>query len=109
VYRRSRSSLEADREGLLLSLAPGYSPLGALALLQRWNELNREFVIHAETPTEELSEVAIEGLTGYFRSHPLPSERIVQANEVIAEDHLNEFKPVRPFHVEYEVTSGAKQ
>jgi predicted Zn-dependent protease len=101
--------LEADREGLRLSVAAGYSPLGALALLQRWNELHREFVVHAETPTDELSEVAIEGLTGYFRSHPLPSERIVQANEVIAEDHLNEFKPVRPFHVEYEVTSGAKQ
>ena len=53
-------------------------------------------------------QLAIEGLTGYFRSHPLPSERLAQANEVIAADHLAKNKPLKPFHVAYEVTSGAK-
>jgi Zn-dependent protease with chaperone function len=51
-------------------------------------KLDREYVIHAETPTGELSQVVIDGLTGYFRSHPQPSERLEQINAVIAQDHL---------------------
>jgi len=99
---------EADREGLRIAVASGYSAQGAINLLERWAQLHREYVIHAETPPDELSQLAIEGLTGYFRSHPLPSERLAQANVVIAEDHLATNKPLKPFHVEYEVTSGAK-
>jgi predicted Zn-dependent protease len=79
---------EADREGLRIAVASGYSAQGAINLLERWAQLHREYVIHAETPADELSQLAIEGLTGYFRSHPLPSERLTRANEVIAEDHL---------------------
>jgi predicted Zn-dependent protease len=101
--------LEADREGLRIAVSAGYSAQGAVKLLEKWTRLHREYVIHAETPTEELSQVAVEGLTGYFRSHPLPSERLAQASNVIVEDHLAIDKPIRPFHVEYEVTSGAKQ
>src|SRR5664280_2342018 len=99
---------EADREGLRIAAASGYSPQGAVNLLERGAQLHREHVIHAETPPDELSQLAIEGLAGYFRSHPLPSERLAQANEVIAQDHLATDKPLKPFHVEYEVTSGAK-
>jgi predicted Zn-dependent protease len=90
---------EADREGLRLSVAAGYSPQGAVEMLTRLADLHREYVIHAGTPVDELSQVAIEGLTGYFRSHPLPSERITQANEVIAQDHLNADEPLRPFKI----------
>ncbi len=97
---------EADREGLRIAVAAGYSAQGAVNLLQRWTKLNREYVIHAETPTDELSQLAIEGLTGYFRTHPLPSERLAQVNEVIARDHLPTSKPLKPFHIEYEVISG---
>lgn len=99
---------EADREGLRIAAAADYSPQGAVNLLERWTKLHREFVIHAETPTDELSQLAIEGLTGYFRSHPLPTERLAQANEVIAQDHLVTDKPLKPFHIEYEVTSEGK-
>ena len=77
-------------------------------MLERWAQLHREYVIHAETPPEEISQLAIEGLTGYFRSHPLPSERLGQAKEVIAQDHLAMSKPLTAFHIEYEVTSGPK-
>jgi len=63
--------------------------------------------MHAATPADELSQVAIDGLTGYFRSHPLPAERLQQINEVIALDHLKD-KSLTKFHVEYEVTSGGK-
>jgi len=99
---------EADREGLRIAVAAGYSAQGAINLLERWAQLHREYVIHAETPPDELSQVAIEVLTGYFRSHPLPSERLAQANEIIALDQLATNQPLKPFHVEYEVTSGAK-
>lgn len=99
---------EADREGLRIATAADYSPQGAVNLLERWTRLHREYVIHAETPTDELSQLAIEGLTGYFRSHPLPTERLAQANAVIAQDHLATDKLLKPFHIEYEVTSEGK-
>jgi predicted Zn-dependent protease len=95
---------EADREGLRLAVAAGYSAQGAVNLLERWVQLHREYVIHAETPPDELSQVAVDGLTGYFRSHPLPSERLTQANAVIAQDHLPTNAPLKAFHVEYEIT-----
>jgi predicted Zn-dependent protease len=98
--------MEADREGLLLASASGYSAQGAVNLLERWTRLRREYVIHAENPTDELSQIAIDSLTGYFRTHPLPSERLAQANEVIARDHLPVDKPFKPFHIEYEITAG---
>jgi beta-barrel assembly-enhancing protease len=98
--------LEADREGLRITAAAGYSAQGAVNLLARWTKLRDEYVIHAETPTDELSAVAIEGLNGYFRSHPLPSERLAQAQNVIAQDHLPVDKPLKTFHVEYEITAS---
>ncbi len=99
--------LEADRESLRAVVAAGYSPQGAMKLLERWTRLHGEYVIHAETPVDELSELAISGLNGYFRSHPLPSERLAQVRKVIAEDRLPMNRPLTPFHLEYEVTSGA--
>ena len=99
---------EADREGLRIASAAGYSPQGAVNMLERWTRLRNEYVIRAETPTGELSQLAIEGLNGYFRTHPLPSERLAQANEIIAQDHLPLNRPLKPFHVEYEVTSDER-
>lgn len=87
---------EADREGIRIAAVAGYSPQGAINLLTTFEKLDREYVIHSETPAGELSQVAIEGLEGYFRSHPLPSERIAQAQRVIAEDHLDADKPLTP-------------
>jgi predicted Zn-dependent protease len=98
--------VEADREGLRIANAAGYSAQGSVNLLERWTHLHDEYVSHAETPPEALSQLAIDGLNGYFRTHPLPSERLAQAREVIAQDHLPLNKSLKPFHVEYEVTSG---
>jgi len=99
--------LEADREGLRLASASGYSAKGAVNLLERWAQLRREYVIHAENPTEELSQLAIEGLTGYFRTHPLPSERLAQADDVIVQDRLPMDKPLKPLRVQREITADA--
>lgn len=98
--------LEADREGLRVASAAGYSARGAVVLFERWTQLYREYVGHASTPVDELSKVAIEGLQGYFRSHPLPAERLEQAKRIIAQDGLDTTRPLRRFRVEYEVTSG---
>lgn len=91
--------LEADREGLRLAVVAGYSPQGCLNLFDRWAELHREYVTHVSTPVDELSQVAIAGLEGYFRSHPLPEERLEQARQVIAEDGLDVARPLSPLAI----------
>ncbi|MGC0774139.1 MAG: M48 family metalloprotease [Candidatus Acidiferrum sp.] len=97
---------EADREGVRLAVAAGYSPYGAVTIFTRLSKLCDEYVIHARSPEEELSELAIQSLTAYFRSHPLPSERLEQINRLIADEHWENRKTQKPFHVEYEVHNG---
>lgn len=96
---------EADREGERLAYAAGYSPQGAIDMNERFMRLESEYVNHAETPLHELSQVAIEGLLGYFRTHPVSSERLAQARQMIQEDRMDASRPKRPFRVEYEVTA----
>lgn len=90
---------EADREGLLLASSAGYSPRGAIDLLTRFIQLDRKYVIHADTPTDELSQLAIEGLMGYFRSHPLPSERVARIEALFIEEHLSSNQPITPLQI----------
>jgi len=90
---------EADREGMRLAVQAGYSPYGALAMFEKFAKLEREYVIHAENPRDELSQLAIASLTGYFRSHPLPSERLAQARTLIAQEHWQDLQLQKPFHV----------
>lgn len=97
---------EADREGLRLAVAAGYSPYGAVTMFTKISKLCDEYVIHARSPEEEMTELAIQSLTGYFRSHPLPSERLEQANRLIADEHWENRREQRKFHVEYEVRDG---
>ena len=97
---------EADREGMFLAVQSGYSPFGAVDLFERFAKLCDEYVIHAKNPDEELSHLAIQSLTGYFRSHPLPSERLAQANRIIAQEHWQSRNERKPFRVEYEVHNG---
>jgi len=98
--------LEADREGIRLAVLSGYSPYGAIHLFERFSKLHSEYVIHARSPEEELSQLAIQGLQGYFRSHPLPSERLAQANRMIVQEGWQDRKTQKPFRVEYEVQNG---
>lgn len=98
--------LEADREGMRLAVLGGYSPYGALSLFEKFARLHNEYIIHAQSPEEELSELAIQSLEGYFRSHPQPSERLTQANRLIAEEGWQDRKTEKPFRVEYETRDG---
>jgi len=98
--------LEADREGIFLAVEAGYSPYGAVQALNRLTKLGDEYVTRAQAPEDELSDLAIQSLQGYFRSHPLPSERLAQANQIIAQQHWESRKEQKPFHVEYTVHHG---
>jgi len=79
--------LEADRDGEWLAVKAGYSPQGAIHMFETFGRLQREYVLKAESPDQELSKVAIEGLVGYFRSHPLPEERIHQIEQIITRNN----------------------
>jgi predicted Zn-dependent protease len=96
-------SESADREGMQLAVLSGYSPYGAVALFEKFARLHNEYIIHAQSPEQELSELAIQNLEGYFRSHPQPSERLAKANRLIAQAGWQDRKTQKPFRVEYEV------
>jgi predicted Zn-dependent protease len=98
--------LEADREGMRLAVLSGYSPYGAITLFEKFAKLHNEYIIHAQSPEEELSKLAIQSLEGYFRSHPQPSERLAQANRLIAQEGWQDRKTEKPFRVEYETRNG---
>jgi predicted Zn-dependent protease len=97
---------EADREGMFLAVRSGYSPYGAVDTFERFAKLHDEYVVHAQSPDQELTELAIQGLNGYFRSHPLPSERLAQAKSIIADQHWEDRQTQKPFRVEYQVHNG---
>lgn len=97
---------EADREGTRLAVGAGYSPYGAVTMFEKFSRLHEEYVIHARSPEQELSQLAIQSLSGYFRSHPQPSERLAQVNKLLAQEHWQSRTTQKPFRVEYEVKNG---
>jgi beta-barrel assembly-enhancing protease len=88
---------EADSEGLLLAAAAGYSPQGALDLMNTFLRLDREYVAHSQSPVDALGQLAVESLAGYFRSHPLSSERLAKVEKLIAETGLPARQVAVPF------------
>lgn len=93
--------LEADREGTRLAVWASYSPLGAIRMFETFDRLYQEHVARARTPQEELSQVALEILRGYFRSHPSPSERIEQIRGMITDEHWGNLTSERKLEVAY--------
>src|SRR5207245_3694911 len=78
--------LEADREGTRLAVEAGYSANGAIRMFETFQRLYEEHHTRAKTPAAELSQVAIDALEGYVRSHPLPAERIAQVGRMIGSE-----------------------
>lgn len=89
--------LEADRSGTQLAVLSGYSPEGAIRMFEAFARLDRQYIQKAETPDQELSQVAIESIEGYFRSHPLPEEREQQIKQMTASQRWRtpQEKPLR--------------
>ena len=92
--------LEADREGTRLAVAASYSPRGALQLFEAFQRIHQEQERRPRSPQEELSKVAEQTLEGYFRSHPLPAERIAQIQRLFA-DELRSATSTRPLEFAY--------
>jgi predicted Zn-dependent protease len=92
--------LEADREGTRLAVEAGYSPNGAVRMFETFERLHQEYQTRARTPQQELSQLALETLEGYFRSHPLPAERIAQVQKLITDEHWH-IGPERDLEVAY--------
>ena len=92
--------LQADRDGTRLAVEAGYSANGAIRMFETFGRLYEEYEGRAKTPQEELSQVAQQTLEGYFRSHPLPSERIAQVQKMIASEGWTA-RPERDLAVAY--------
>jgi predicted Zn-dependent protease len=91
--------LEADREGTMLAASAGYSPQGAIQMYQAFERFAPSENGHSQTPEEELSKVALQTLEGYFRSHPLNSERIDQIQKMIAARQVSDSSKAQPLAV----------
>jgi beta-barrel assembly-enhancing protease len=93
--------LEADREGAKLAVAALYSPQGAIRMFQAMERFRPANTAHGSTPAEELSQVALETLEGYFRSHPRNAERIDQIQKMIAGGQLPDWRNTKPMAFAY--------
>jgi len=79
--------LEADREGTRLAVEAGYSANGAVRMFEAMDRMYQQYRLRQTrpaSPQQEWSDVAMQTLEGYFRSHPLPSERVAQIQKMIA-------------------------
>jgi predicted Zn-dependent protease len=95
--------LEADREGTRLAVEAGYSANGAIRMFEAFDRMYQRYRLRrsrAASPQEELSDVAMQTLEGYFRSHPLPAERIAQIQKMIAAENWTA-RPERDLAVAY--------
>jgi predicted Zn-dependent protease len=78
--------LEADRVGLDIAVARGYSPQGGIALMKRFRKIEAEESSphRAGSPVEEIAQVSLDSVQQYFRSHPPASERLAAMQSEIA-------------------------
>jgi predicted Zn-dependent protease len=90
---------EADRAGLALAVAAGYSPAGAVEVERRFARLHPQTQRPAASPVEEIARVPLQSLREYFRSHPPSHERAVRLEKIIAERGWNIRQPQRPLEV----------
>lgn len=91
--------LEADRVGLGFAVRAGYSPGGAIDVMQRFAKLHPVASGHTSSPVEEAAGVPLQALREYFRSHPPESERIAALEAEIAAHRWNANQPRRPLMV----------
>jgi predicted Zn-dependent protease len=98
--------MEADRDGADLAVRAGYSPQGAIHLFQTFARLEKSSQEKAQSPDQELSQVAINGIVGYFRSHPLPAEREAQIRRIMASQKWPQ-PPEKPLRVRPEPVRAA--
>ncbi|HTC92368.1 MAG TPA: M48 family metalloprotease [Terriglobales bacterium] len=78
--------LDADRAGTRLAMMASYSPEGAISMFRMLGKLcDQQQSGTANTPEQEVSQLAMETLKGYFESHPPAQERIEQIEKLMRE------------------------
>jgi predicted Zn-dependent protease len=93
--------LEADRGGLELTVAAGYSPHGIINLLQRFEKMEAQSQPQPPgTPIGEIARLPYGALEEYFRSHPQAADRIAALETEIRARNWNESAPVRPLAIQ---------
>lgn len=89
---------EADRSGLALAVAAGFSPGGAVDVMKRFERF-QGMSRQAASPLDELLTVPLQSLQEYFRSHPPPRERIATLEKEIAARGWNASQARQPLKV----------
>jgi len=88
---------EADQEGVYLAVRAGYSPYGAISIQEVFDTLRGRYEsAAAASPQEEMAQVAAMVLRDYFRSHPLPQERIARLRTLIQQNGWEEKRAMKP-------------
>ena len=93
--------LEADREGTKLAAAALYSPQGAIQMFKAFERFEPANESRGKTPQDELSQIALGTLQGYFRSHPLNADRIDQVQQLIAAGQVPDWQKTKPMAAAY--------
>lgn len=76
IAYRQYDEIEADQQGVRLSLQAGYDPSAAAVLFARMHkQFNEPDWQRAPTPQGEMAATVTESLAGWFRSHPPSDER----------------------------------
>lgn len=91
--------LEADRVGLGFAVAAGYSPGGAIDIMQRFAKLRPASSNPPPSLVREIAGVPIQALQEYFRSHPPEAERIAAFEAEIAAHKWNAQAARRPLAI----------
>jgi predicted Zn-dependent protease len=90
---------EADRVGLGLTVRAGYSPMGAVEVMKRFDRLFGGQARTATSPVEELAGMPLRSLREYFRSHPPARERIATLEKEIQARGYNAAQALKPLGV----------
>lgn len=80
--------LEADAEGARLAVAAGYSPLGSIRMFEAFDRAYHDAQQrNASSPQQEVTNVALQTIEGYFRSHPPSAERADRIRALMESKH----------------------
>lgn len=94
-----QQEFQADRTGLSFAVAAGYSPMGAVTLMKRFQKLESNYSEHAHTPIGEVAQVPFSAIAEYFRSHPPAAERLAMINKEIKANGWNSVQSQRPLEI----------
>lgn len=96
---------EADRAGLGLAVAAGYSPIGGVNLMTRFEKLEEDYSEHPLSGPIEVAQMPQSALEEYFRSHPPATERRVHLEREIRSNGWSTAKAITPLAIRPQIPS----